>query len=83
MGYKCDICEEFVSFMGEIDHTCGVKKKKKGLKYIRETIENEGFDYTFAHYSHFEEVDWPEFHKLRVKYLKSRNDLLELLGVEE
>ena len=34
-------------------------------------IRNEGIDYTFEHYSRFEEIKDEEFHKLRLEFLES------------
>lgn len=53
----------------------------KELDYVRGTIDNEGFDYAFRHYSDFEdEVKDKAFHKLRKAYLKAANELQEYLG---
>jgi len=56
--------------------------KGKDLKYILETIENEGFDYTFNDYDDFEGIKDEEFHKLRMKYLQSREELSDYLGID-
>ena len=34
-------------------------------------INQEGFDYAFRHYSSFDEVKDPEFHRLRRQYIKA------------
>ncbi len=47
----------------------------KGLGYVKDIIENEGFEYAFIHYSDFEDVEVEEFHKLRIKYCDAREDL--------
>lgn len=57
--------------------------KAKELDYVRETIECEGFDYAFAHYTDFkEEVKDEEFHKLREQYLEARAKLAEYLNYD-
>lgn len=54
----------------------------KDLDYVRETIENEGFEYSFFGYSNFEEVQNEEFHKLRKEYLAAGNKLAKYLNVD-
>jgi len=56
---------------------------KKGIKYVLDCIENEGFDYAFHGYSNFDEVKNEEFHKLREAYLAARKALAEFLGIED
>ena len=57
--------------------------KNRGLKYILDTVENEGFDYAFAHYSNFHDIKNDEFHKLRRVFLKARKELQEYLGIDD
>jgi len=40
-------------------------------------IRNEGIDYTFEHYSQFEEIKDEEFHKLRLEFLESIKKIRE------
>lgn len=40
-------------------------------------IRNEGIDYTFEHYSRFEEIKDEEFHKLRLEFLESMKKIRE------
>jgi len=40
-------------------------------------IRNEGIDYTFEHYSRFEEIKDEEFHKLRLEFLESIKKIRE------
>jgi hypothetical protein len=40
-------------------------------------IRNEGIDYTFEHYSRFEEIKDDEFHKLRLEFLESIKKIRE------
>lgn len=47
----------------------------KTLEDVRYTIEAEGFDYAFRYYSDFEEVDDPEFHRLRLAYKEAADAL--------
>lgn len=57
--------------------------KKKDREYVEATIENEGFDYAFTHYSDFPEVKDEEFHRLRKAYGDARKSLAEYVGVDE
>ena len=57
--------------------------KAADLDYVRETIESEGFDYTFIDYSHFEEIEDEEFHKLRKAYIEAVEKLKEYLHIED
>lgn len=56
--------------------------KASDLQYVKDTIDNEGFDYTFVDYSDFSEIDDPEFHKLREAYEKAAVALREYIGFE-
>lgn len=57
--------------------------KAKDARNVCDTIDNEGFDYTFQHYSHFGEIKDEEFHKLRVAYVQAAKDLAEYIGLED
>jgi hypothetical protein len=46
-------------------------------------IDNEGFDYTFAHYSDFGQIEDINFHTLRLKYLAARDALAEYIGIQD
>ena len=50
---------------------------KDEREYVISTIENEGFEYAFVHYSYFEEIPDEEFHKLRKEFLDARNKLAD------
>lgn len=50
---------------------------------ILETIDSEGFDYAFAHYSDFLDIKDKEFHKAREQYLKARNELMKVIDYSE
>lgn len=52
------------------------------LTYLKSKIKNEGFHYCFKHYSSFEEIQDPEFHKLRKKYLKVADQLENLINLK-
>lgn len=45
------------------------------FQYVRAKMRDEGLHYCFESYSSFEEVDDPEFHKLRKAYLRSAKKL--------
>jgi hypothetical protein len=47
------------------------------LEYVADCMECEGFDYCFRFYSHFAEVEDPEFHRLRSAYVNAANALEE------
>jgi hypothetical protein len=53
---------------------------KSTLRYVRATVENEGFDYAFRHYCAFEEVQDEEFHRLRRAYIRAAEALNEYVG---
>ena len=56
---------------------------KEEREDVNARINNEGFDYTFMHYSHFEEIKDTRFHKLREQYIKAIKDLRDYIGYEE
>jgi hypothetical protein len=57
--------------------------KAKEVIYVKNTVDNEGFDYAFVNYSDFkDDVKDEEFHKLRVAYLTARNALAEYCGFD-
>jgi hypothetical protein len=49
------------------------EKEEWGHVFYR--MKNEGFDYCFKHYSKFEEIKDEEFHRLKMNYLQSAEDL--------
>lgn len=53
---------------------------KAEREYVRDTIENEGFDYAFEHYSDYDDVYDNEFHRLRKAYLEARKALEDYVG---
>lgn len=57
--------------------------KKQDKEEIQNTIENEGFDYAFRHYSDFDEIEDEKFHALRIAYVDAAEALGEYLGLEE
>lgn len=54
--------------------------KKKEKREVCETIENEGFNYTFRDYSSFEEIKDEEFHRLRIAYIDAAQALENYIG---
>ena len=52
---------------------------KSTLEYVAGCMEWEGFDYCFRSYSHFEEVEDTEFHRLRAAYVNAANELEEYM----
>jgi len=54
----------------------------KEFRYVLDTIEQEGFDYTFESYTDFDEIKDPEFHKLRTNFLEARKALAEYVWLE-
>ena len=54
--------------------------KAKDVLYVAQTIDNEGFDNAFVHYSAFDAVKDDAFHALRIAYLRARNELATYLG---
>lgn len=57
--------------------------KKKDKKFLEGIIDNEGFDYAFAHYSSFEEIKDEKFHKLIDSFLAARTELGNYIGLED
>lgn len=55
----------------------------KEARDIQDRVENEGFDYAFVHYSDFEEIKDATFHKLRLAFLKAREEFVDYLGLED
>jgi hypothetical protein len=45
------------------------------FNYVAQRIQDEGLHYCFKHYSEFEEIEDPEFHKLREEYLLAAEKL--------
>lgn len=46
-----------------------------------EDIECEGFDYALIHYDDYSAIPDPEFQKLYAAFLKSRQNLIDHLGI--
>ena len=47
------------------------------LECVAGCMEYEGFDYCFRFYSDFQEIEDPEFHRLRVAYVNAATALEE------
>lgn len=50
---------------------------------VRCTVECEGFDYAFRHYSDFDDIKDKKFHELREAYKKAAQELADFIGLEE
>ena len=46
---------------------------------VIQSIEQEGFGYTFIHYDDFKEIKDEEFHKLREEFVKAAQKLADYL----
>jgi hypothetical protein len=55
-------------------------EEKEEWEHVYYRMENEGFHYCFKHYSRFEEIKDEEFHRLRINYLQSANELEEYIS---
>lgn len=58
------------------------KMTGKERKYVLSTVDNEGFDYAFVHYSDFEDIEDKEFHELRKNFLEAREKLANYIGFD-
>jgi hypothetical protein len=56
---------------------------QKDKEYICAVIENEGFEYAFASYSNFEQINDEEFHEARKQFLEARKHLMKVTGYDE
>lgn len=54
----------------------------KEKETLIDTINCEGFDYCFTHYSSWQEIKDKKFHELRLAYVEAREKLIEYTGVE-
>jgi hypothetical protein len=55
----------------------------ESLKYVRQIVDQEGFDYAFRHKTDFKEVKDEEFHRLRQAYVEAANALGEYTGCDD
>lgn len=60
-----------------------INMKPKDAKYVRETIENEGFGYAFLDYSDFEDIKDEKFHELRKAFIKAQQELDDYIGFKD
>lgn len=51
--------------------------------YVKDCVEQEGFDYAFRHYSTFDSVKDQTFHNLRQAYIGAAMALMNYVGIEE
>lgn len=52
------------------------------LIHVQDTVNEEGFDYTFLYHDRFEEIDDPAFHALRLKYVEASTELYNYLKMD-
>jgi hypothetical protein len=50
-------------------------EEKENWENVQYRMDAEGFHYCFEGYSHFEEIQDPEFHRLRIAYLDAAKAL--------
>jgi hypothetical protein len=55
----------------------------KELDYVRQTIDQEGFDYAFVDYSDYPNIQDEEFHRLRKAYVEAHKALYDFLNMDE
>ena len=51
-------------------------------KRVQETVESEGFGYTFMSYSNFDDVKDQRFHELRQAFVNAAKELATYIDVE-
>ena len=51
------------------------EQEREDWENVRYRMEAEGFDYCWRNYSDFEEIEDPEFHRLRNAYIKAATEL--------
>lgn len=56
---------------------------KKQQQQVWDTVDQEGFDYSFRGYSSFDEIKDAKFHQLRKAYVEAANALEEYVRPEE
>ena len=55
----------------------------KEQRRVANTIETEGFDYTFRFYSNFPEIKDKKFHELREAYKQAAKNLIAYCKIED
>jgi hypothetical protein len=55
-------------------------EEKEEREYVYHKMKDEGFHYCFKHYSSFKDIKDEEFHRLRINYLQSANELEEYIS---
>lgn len=58
-------------------------KKESWKESILQRINQEGFDYTFIHYSDWKEVKDKKFQKALKKYIKAHLELVKVLEIKD
>lgn len=51
--------------------------------YVKDCVEQEGFDYAFRKYTSFAEINDVKFHELRAAYINAGQALLNYVGIED
>jgi hypothetical protein len=54
-------------------------EEKEEWEYVYYKMMDEGFHYCFKHFSSFNDIKDEEFHRLRINYLQSANELEEYI----
>lgn len=52
------------------------------FEYVKNKINQEGFDYCFISYSRFEEIKDIKFHQLRENYINSQKELENYINIK-
>lgn len=60
-----------------------MRNEELDLRYVVDTVENEGFYYAMKDYSDFKEVKDEEFHKLRKEFLEAGERLGKYLRLDD
>ncbi len=55
------------------------RDQQEAIESLLFKIEDEGFDYCFDGYSNWNEIEDKEFHRLRIKYLATKKELVEYI----
>jgi len=57
--------------------------KSEDRATVVQRVGQEGFDYTFIHYSKFLEIKDKKFHTLRANYIEAAKELRKYLRIED
>lgn len=53
---------------------------KADKEYVRDTVENNGFDYAMCDYSDYDDIEDPMFHALLRLYREAKSTLEDYIG---